>query len=97
MDEDKRMTLSKHAEARCAERGIPPLIIDWLERFGAHEHDKRGCCVVWFDKRSRCQLEREVGRQVVKCVKPLLDAYAVVSTAGEVVTVGWRSKRITRH
>lgn len=89
--------LTKHAEARCAERGIPPLIIDWLKRFGTHEHDKRGCCVVWFDKRSRRMLERAVGRQIVECLQPLLDAYAVVSSSGEIVTLGWRSKRITRH
>lgn len=97
MTRDTSTCLSKHAEERSAERGIPPLIIDWLERFGTHEHDKRGCCVVWFDKRSRRRIERAVGRQVVDCLQPLLDAYAVVSSTGEIVTLGWRSKRITRH
>lgn len=94
---DTSTSLSRHAEIRSDERGIPPLIVDWLNRFGTHEHDKRGCCVVWFDKRSRRKLECAVGRQVVDCLQPLLDAYAVVSNTGEIVTLGWRSKRITRH
>lgn len=36
------MTLSTHASKRAKQRGIPPLIIQWLEAFGEHAHDHNG-------------------------------------------------------
>jgi hypothetical protein len=90
-------SLTKHAQQRRCERAIPPLIVEWLERFGSHEYDKRGCQVVWFDKQGRKRLERAVGKQIVESLRPLLDAYAVIGHGGAVVTLGWRTSRIKRN
>lgn len=88
--------LTKHAATRAKQRGISPLVVDWLWRFGARTHDGRGAEVVWFDKASRKRLREAVGAQVVGRLGDLLDAYLVVSVSGTIVTVGWRTQRITR-
>jgi hypothetical protein len=41
------------------QRGIPPLVVDWLLRFGHMRHDHRGAIVYYFDKHSRRDLELE--------------------------------------
>lgn len=89
---------TKHADTRLQQRNIPPLIVDWLTRYGAKQHDHNGAEVLYFDKRSRKDLARHVGDEVVKRLSGLLDAYAVVSTdTGVVITVGHRYKRIKGH
>lgn len=90
-------TMTKHAVTRCQQRGVPPLIVEWLDCYGARTHDKHGAELLWFDKCSRKKLQREVGLQVVDRMGDLLDAYLVIAENGDVVTVGWRTKRITRH
>lgn len=57
-------------------------------------HDGRGCEIVWFDKKSRAKLAKAVGKQVVDRLGPLLDAYAVMTSAGVFITTGWLQQRI---
>jgi len=76
--------------------GIPPIILEWLKQFGSHAPDGKGCDVVWFDKKSRRQMSREIGEQVVDRLGHLLDAYLVCDKEGVLVTVGWRYKRLPR-
>ena len=87
--------LSKHAQTRCQQRGLPPLVLDWLTQFGATEYDHQGAEIRFFDRRSRQQLARYAGKVVVERLAGLLDAYAVVSSDGIIVSVGHRYKRIT--
>ncbi|WP_454737186.1 hypothetical protein [Cupriavidus necator] len=86
--------LTKHAVTRVRQRGIPPLIVDWLWDFGARVHNGTGAEVVWFDKGGRKRLMKAVGAQVVDRLGDLLEAYIVVSADGVVVTAGWRTQRI---
>lgn len=90
------MILTLHAEVRAHQRAIPPLILEWLDRYGAHEHDSRGAMVAYFDKRSRRLLEKDVGKRIVDRLDDLLDTYLVVDD-DNVVTVGHRYKRIPRE
>ncbi len=84
---------TKHAHARSQQRGIPPLIVDWLLELGVHK-TYAGAEVVYFDKRSRERLRRYAGRQALSKLDGLLDIYAVVSNDGCVLTIGHRTKRI---
>uniref|UniRef100_Q47GB6 DUF4258 domain-containing protein n=1 Tax=Dechloromonas aromatica (strain RCB) TaxID=159087 RepID=Q47GB6_DECAR len=86
------MTL--HAAARQQQRGIPPLIMEWLSTYGACRHDHRGVEILYFDKQSRKALARDVGEEIVSRLSALLDTYAVVSDSGSVITVGHRFKRV---
>lgn len=90
------MMNSCHADVRAQQRGIPPLIVDWLERFGEEVYDHRGCVVLHFSKRSVRCLERNVGREPVRRMSEYLQCYAVLTTDGKVITVGKRFKHI-RH
>lgn len=89
--------MSRHASTRAQQRGLPPLIVDWLDTYGARAQDQGGASILYFDKISRRKLAREVGAQVVDRLRPLLDAYLVMADDGTVITLGWRFKRVPRH
>ncbi len=91
------MILTKHAATRQQQRCLPPLIVNWLNEFGVTAHDHHGGEVLFFDKHSRKQIAAKFGHQVVDRLGGLMDAYAVVSHSGAVITVGYRSKRIKGH
>lgn len=88
------MILSTHASQRAKQRGIPPLIIEWLEDFGEQAHDHNGYVIHYFTKKSRRQLEKMVGREVTRRLSEWLDSYAVLSLDGNLITVGHRYQRI---
>jgi hypothetical protein len=88
------MTLSIHALQRAKQRGIPPIIIQWLEEFGEQTYDHNGAVILYFTKKSRRRLERAVGREVTRRVSEWLDSYAVQSLDGKLITIGHRYQRI---
>lgn len=90
------MRISEHGGMRSQQRGIPPLIIDWLEAYGNETHDHQGCVILHFTKDARRRLERSVGREPVRRMSEFLDCYAVIASNGALVTVGKRYKRIPR-
>jgi hypothetical protein len=85
---------SRHATVRMQQRGLPPLVLQWLEDYGAEQYDGHGGIVRFFDKRSRRTLERAVGREPVRRMHEWLDAYSVVAHDGSTITVGRRYRRI---
>lgn len=89
--------VSKHAAVRSRQRGIPPLVIDWLLRYGDSEWDHHGCRVKYFTRRSRQRVESAVGTEITRRLHEYLNCYAVVALDGTLVTCGHRYKRITRH
>lgn len=89
--------LTDHAQARTQQRGVPPLILEWLITYGSTQPDQRGAEIRYFDHAARRRLSRAVGHQVVDRLGQLLDMYAVMSNDGVVITIGHRFKRITRH
>ncbi len=89
--------LTKHANVRMQQRGIPPLIVEWLTSYGASRHDHRGTEILYFDKHSRKALAKVVGEEVVSRLAGLLDTYVVVADDGVVITAGHRYKRIAGH
>ena len=40
------MQMTQHAAIRQQQRGIPPLIMEWLSQYGACRHDHRGAEIV---------------------------------------------------
>lgn len=91
------MQLSNHAVAQMRQRAISETTIDYLIEWGRKAYDHRGAVIRYFDKSSRAQLLKHVGEQRARQLEHQLDAYVVVSTSGEVITVGHRYKRINRH
>lgn len=89
------MELSKHARDRAQKRGVAPMVIDLLLRFGTREHDGRGAEVCYFDRRAKRRLQNYAGDLLGK-MDGVLDAYVVV-TDETVVTAGVRFKRLNHR
>ncbi|MEO8418813.1 MAG: hypothetical protein ABI475_08830 [Methylophilaceae bacterium] len=89
--------LTQHAAARMQQRGIKEQTLECLFEFGSKTHDHKGGVVVFFDKQARKRLQGRFGKDGVRQMESQMDAYAVISQRGDVVTVGHRTKRINRH
>ena len=89
------MNMTSHARTRQSQRAVPPLIVDWLDRYGTREADGRGAEIVYFNKQSKRTLERDAGKRVVDLLGLYFDAYLVVEDE-KVITVGHRYKRVRR-
>jgi hypothetical protein len=88
---------TQHSSTRAQQRGIPPLIVNWLLAYGEEEYDQHGARLVFFSKRSRKSLEHEAGDAIVRRLSEFMDVYAVVSRDGQLVTCGHRTKKINRR
>lgn len=86
-----------HANLRIQQRAIPPIVIEWLEEYGAEMHDGRGAIKRFFDHRSRKRLARIVGTGVVNRLNDYLDTFLVQTVDGTIITVGHRTKRVRRR
>jgi hypothetical protein len=87
---------TKHAAVRAQQRGIPPLLDDLLDRYGQEEYDGHGAIVRYLDKDSIKMMERDMGRRPVSRLAEWFDAYKVVGTNGQTITIGHRTRRIWR-
>ena len=91
------MNTTKHAAVRMQQRGIPPLILEWLLEYGATTYDGHGGRIRYFDKQAKQRIRHSKGEIVLRRLHELFDSYAVVSNDGAVVTVGHRYKRAYRQ
>lgn len=89
------MELSRHAQTRCQQRGVPPLIRDWLLAYGS-EVRTHGATKRFFDREAKRRLAADVGFQVVDRLGNLLNLY-LVETDTTVITAGVRTRRIKRR
>ena len=89
------MKLTKHAQMRQQQRGIPPLVIDLLIDYGTVERAGEDTTKHYFDKASRRRVMAYAGR-LGSLLEEYLDYYAVVGSNGQVITVAPRINKI-RH
>lgn len=90
------VTMSRHAQVRSQQRGIPKMVIDLLLEFGARERASPGAQKMFFDKRARKRLRAYAG-DMVDTLTQYLDVYIVVSDHDHVITTAHRLERIKRH
>ena len=90
-------SLTKHANVRIQQRGIPTAVVENLLDFGREVHDHHGGLIVYFTQRAREALRRACGNEKYKRIERHLDVYAVVAISGDIVTVGHRTRRINRN
>ena len=88
------MNLSTHAAIRSQQRGIPPLVMQWLDQFGEECYDGHGAIIRYFSRASRREMEREFGCDLVSKLSQYLKAYKVETPEGTVITTGHLTKRI---
>jgi hypothetical protein len=85
---------TQHAIQRSQQRGIPPLIQDWLLFYGKETYNGKGTIVRYFTSDSIRKMERDFGREPIRRLSEFLKCYLVESVDGFVITVGKRYKRI---
>lgn len=90
------MHRTHHAEARCQQRGIPPLVIDLLLQFGTCEPAGTGARKVFFDKPAKRRVKAYAG-PIASLLDEHLDVYLVVNDTDTVITAAHRFDRIRRH
>lgn len=88
------MQLTHHAQARMQQRGIDSTVLDYLDEFGCYLEQGNKGSIVYFDKRARTLLKRELSRREFTKIERKLNAYYVISNDGTVITVGHRIKPI---
>lgn len=88
--------LSRHAATRVCQRSVPPAVIEWLFEFGTSYPAGGGAEKLIFDKKARRRLAGNLGRLVYNRIEEFLDAYAVRSADGGVVTCGWLQTRVSK-
>ncbi len=89
-----------HAAIRQQQRGIPPLVSDWLIDFGVEQFDGHGGIIRYFSKQCVRRLEREIGREPVARMSEFMRCYLVQSTRdGSVITIGkrYQKRHIRKH
>jgi hypothetical protein len=89
------MNHTQHAQVRCQQRGIPPVICEWLFEYGS-QMESHGATKRFFDHEARKRLAAAVGPQVVDRLGSLLNVYLVESDE-RVITAGHRTRRIKRR
>lgn len=90
------MSHTHHAQIRAQQRGIPPIVIDLLLRFGAQEKSGDGTQKYFFDKAARRNMRSYVGL-LASSIERHLNVYVVVGTSNEIITIAHRTERIHRH
>lgn len=81
--------MSRHAQKRCAQRGINEKIIPLLYAFGEQTHDGLGCICYVMTQRAHNKMTQIIGRN--QKIDALVGTYMVVSSDDEVVvTVGYK-------
>ena len=92
--------LSTHAVVRSQQRGVPPIVRDWLLDYGAQVYDGRGAVIRYFSDASVRRMEAELGRIPLRRMSEFLRCYLVEDASdGVVITVGkrYRGCRLPRH
>lgn len=93
-------TYTNHAAVRSQQRGIPPIITDWLIDYGDEEFNGHGCIVRYFSPDGIRLMEGEIGKRPVRQMNEYLRCYLIQdSDSGSIITVGKRhaKKHIWRH
>lgn len=88
----KHVTLSRHAQVRMQQRGIPELMATLIQCYGDREEAHEGCNRVSFS-RKRLESIRIQMQEVLARMDRLANAYLVESADGlTVVTMGHRHR-----
>jgi hypothetical protein len=88
---------TRHAQLRAQQRGIPPLIDQWLDEYGEVIYDGRGAMQLVFTRKSVRRMERDFGREPMRRLNEYMDAYKVVGSCdGRCITIGHRYRHLWR-
>ena len=91
---------TNHAEIRLQQRGIQPVVSDWLLAYGEEEFSGHGVIVRYFSSNGIRQMIGEIGKEPVQRMSEYLRCYLIqANDNGSIITIGKRhaKKHIWRH
>jgi len=89
--------ISHHAKVRMQQRAISEDMLESLLDFGQIRFNGQGTQILTFPKRVMKSLKKELDHKVFMKIERHLNLYAVMSSDGELITTGYRTKRLKGH
>ena len=89
--------LSQHARVRMQQRAISEDMLESLLDFGQVKFNGQGTEILTFPKRVVKHLKKELNHKVFMKIERHLNLYAIMSSDGELITTGYRTKRLKGH
>jgi hypothetical protein len=89
--------LTRHAQVRLQQRGVPSWFLHLLIRHGKTVHDGRGAVIKTVDKEARRRLQQRLSPKAYANAERYFDVYAVVTLSDAVVTVAHRTRHRHPH
>ncbi len=91
------VTVSQHAKIRMQQRAISEDMLEGLLDFGQVKFNGQGTEILTFPKKVVKNLKRELDHKVFMKIERHLNLYAIMSSDGELITTGYRTKRLKGH
>ena len=91
------VTVSHHAQIRMQQRAITADMLESLLDFGQVKFNGQGTEILTFPKKVVKHLKKELNHKVFMKIERHLNLYAIMSSDGELITTGYRTKRLTGH
>jgi hypothetical protein len=84
------MTLSKHAEIRCRQRGIPEKYVDLIVQYGKPKYKPGGALEYTISKRDKNEIQRQLKKMITQLDK--ISNKAVLVADNSIITVYHKNK-----
>jgi len=91
------VTVSHHAQIRMQQRAITADMLESLLDFGQVKFNGQGTEILTFPKKIVRNLKKELNHKVFMKIERHLNLYAIMSSGGELITTGYRTKRLKGH
>jgi hypothetical protein len=91
------VTVSHHAQIRMQQRAITADMLESLLDFGQVRFNGQGTEILTFPKKVVKHLKKELNHKVFMKIERHLNLYAIMSSDGELITTGYRTKRLKGH
>ena len=91
------VTVSQHAKIRMQQRAISEDMLESLLDFGQVKFNGQGTEILTFPKKVVKNLKKELNHKVFMKIERHLNLYAIMSSGWELITTGYRIKRLKGH
>ena len=91
------VTVSHHAQSRMQQSAITADMLESLLDFGQFKFNGQGTEILTFPKKVVKHLKKELNHKVFMKIERHLNLYAIMSSDGELITTGYRTKRLKGH
>jgi len=88
---------TEHAKIRMQQRAISQTMLDTLFDYGKTRFNGNGTEIVTFPKAAVRRLKGSLPKEMFVAIERHLNLYAVISTSGDVVTAGYRTRKLKIH